>query len=85
MTDSLALLCLLIGLELVLGADNILVISVFVGRLPETHRNKARITGLAVAMLARILMLFLLLRLSRLTENIIFLCQTLISMTIIMV
>jgi predicted tellurium resistance membrane protein TerC len=71
MTDSLALLCLLVGLELVLGVDNILVISIFVGRLPETHRNKARITGLAVAMVARILMLFLLLRLSRLTDNII--------------
>jgi predicted tellurium resistance membrane protein TerC len=71
MTDSLALLCLLVGLELVLGVDNILVISIFVGRLPETHRTRARITGLAVAMVARILMLFLLLRLSRLTDNII--------------
>lgn len=32
MTDALALLALLVGLELVLGVDNILVISIFVGR-----------------------------------------------------
>ncbi|SPD75549.1 conserved membrane hypothetical protein [uncultured Desulfobacterium sp.] len=71
MTDSIALLFLLVGLELVLGVDNILVISIFVARLPESHRNKARITGLAVAMVARIIMLFLLLHLSRLTESVI--------------
>ena len=69
MADSIALLSLLIGLELVLGIDNILVISIFVSRLPETHRNKARIVGLAVAMVARILMLFILLALSNLTDT----------------
>ncbi len=69
MADSIALLSLLIGLELVLGIDNILVISIFVSRLPETHRNKARIIGLAMAMVARILMLFILLALSNLTDT----------------
>ncbi len=71
MTDAIALLALLIGLELVLGVDNILVISIFVGRLPESQRNVVRITGLAVALLARILLLFILLKLASLTNNVV--------------
>ncbi len=71
MADAIAVLSLLIGLELVLGVDNILVISIFVGRLPEVHRNKARILGLAIALVARILVLFLLLTLSNLTDTLI--------------
>jgi predicted tellurium resistance membrane protein TerC len=43
MADALALLALLIGLELVLGVDNVLVIAIFVGRLPAAKRQKARI------------------------------------------
>ena len=57
MADALALLALLIGLELVLGVDNVLVIAIFVGRLPKAQRRKARILGLALALVARILML----------------------------
>ena len=72
MADSIALLSLLIGLELVLGVDNILVISIFVGRLPESHRNKARILGLAIALLARVFMLFILLKLSGLKDTLFF-------------
>lgn len=72
MADALALLTLLIGLELVLGVDNILVISIFVGRLPESHRNRARMTGLALALFARVAMLYLLLTLTNLTNAIIF-------------
>ncbi|MFH1076279.1 MAG: TerC family protein [Pseudomonadota bacterium] len=71
MADSIALLSLLIGLEMVLGVDNILVISIFVGQLPELQRNKARIIGLAVAMFARILMLLILMKLSGLTNDVI--------------
>ena len=67
MTDALILLALLIGLELVLGVDNILVISIFVGRLPAGERNKARLLGLAFALVARILMLVILLWLAKLT------------------
>ena len=67
MTDALILLALLIGLELVLGVDNILVISIFVGRLPAGERNKARLLGLAFALLARIVMLVILLWLAKLT------------------
>ena len=47
MADALALLALLIGLELVLGVDNVLVIAIFVARLPESQRKKARFLGLA--------------------------------------
>ena len=68
MTDAMALLALLIGLELVLGVDNILVISILVGRLAENQRQKARILGLALAMVARIVMLFVVLALAALTQ-----------------
>jgi len=70
MYDALALLLLLVGLELVLGVDNILVISIFVGKLPGAMRNKARIVGLAFALLARILMLFILIKLAGLTSSV---------------
>ena len=71
MADSLAILALLIGLELVLGVDNILVIAIFVGRLPESQRNKARIIGLALALAARILMLLAILALASLTDPVV--------------
>jgi predicted tellurium resistance membrane protein TerC len=71
MYDALALLLLLVGLELVLGVDNILVISIFVGKLPGSVRNKARVIGLGVALLARILMLFILIKLAGLTKPVI--------------
>jgi len=71
MIDSILLLLLLVGLELVLGIDNILVISIFVGQLPASQRNKARVIGLSLAFLARILMLFILLKLSGLTQDVI--------------
>ncbi len=72
MADAAALLLLLIGLELVLGVDNILVISIFVSRLPASHRTRARIMGLGIALTARILVLFILLTLSNLTNTLIY-------------
>ena len=68
MGDALALLALLVGLELVLGVDNILVIAIFVGRLPAERRHSARLAGLAFALLARIGMLVALLSLANLTN-----------------
>ena len=70
MSDAIALLLLLIGLELVLGVDNVLVIAIFAGRLPENQRNRARVIGLSLAMAARIGMLFVVLTLANLTEPI---------------
>lgn len=72
MADAIALLSLLIGLELVLGVDNILVISIFVQRLPEESREKARIFGLLLALVARIVMLYIVLMLANLTNPIIY-------------
>lgn len=45
-------------LELVLGVDNIIFISILVDKLPDKERNKARFIGLALAMIARVLLLF---------------------------
>ncbi|SEL13793.1 TerC family protein [Nitrosovibrio tenuis] len=48
----------LTALEIVLGIDNIIFISILVGRLPETQRNFARRMGLSLAMLTRLGLLF---------------------------
>lgn len=48
----------LTALEIVLGIDNIIFISVLVGRLPEAQRALARKMGLGLAMLARLALLF---------------------------
>jgi predicted tellurium resistance membrane protein TerC len=45
-------------LEIVLGIDNIIFLSVLVERLPKAQRGSARILGLAFAMLTRIALLF---------------------------
>ena len=45
-------------LEIVLGIDNIVFISVLADRLPRDQQQKARQLGLALAMLTRILLLF---------------------------
>ena len=47
-------------LEIVLGIDNIVFISVLVGRLPEEQRQKARVIGLGLAMGMRVVLLLLL-------------------------
>ncbi|MEX2164280.1 MAG: TerC family protein [Sulfuricaulis sp.] len=48
----------LTALEIVLGIDNIIFISILVGRLPEHQRNIARRLGLGLAMIARLVLLF---------------------------
>ena len=48
----------LIALEIVLGIDNIIFISILVGRLPEQNRAFARNVGLGLAMVMRLLLLF---------------------------
>jgi predicted tellurium resistance membrane protein TerC len=56
------------ALEIVLGIDNIIFISVLVGRLPEGQRPKARNIGLLGAMATRIALLFSIVWLTRLTK-----------------
>jgi len=45
-------------LELVLGIDNVIFISILAGKLPQRQQGRARTLGLAVAMLMRIALLF---------------------------
>jgi predicted tellurium resistance membrane protein TerC len=56
------------ALEIVLGIDNIIFISILVSRLPPQRRESARITGLALAMVTRIALLFSIVWLTRLTR-----------------
>jgi predicted tellurium resistance membrane protein TerC len=63
-----AALATLTALEIVLGIDNIIFISILAGKLPVEQQKKARITGLGLAMLTRIALLFSLTWLMGLTE-----------------
>jgi len=58
----------LTALEIVLGVDNIIFISILVGRLPEHQRQRARVLGLGFAMLTRIGLLLSLAWIMTLTE-----------------
>jgi len=44
-------------LEIVLGIDNIIFISILTGRLPESEREKGRVTGLVIALVFRMVLL----------------------------
>ena len=57
----------LIGLEIVLGIDNIIFIAVLCGKLPESERAKARLSGLSLAMVMRVLLLLSLFWIMKLT------------------
>jgi predicted tellurium resistance membrane protein TerC len=58
----------LTALELVLGIDNVIFISILVDRLPRERRELARRIGLFLAMFMRIALLFLLARIIGLTQ-----------------
>ena len=47
----------LTALEIILGVDNVVFISILAGKLPEAQREKARRVGLGLAMFVRILLL----------------------------
>ena len=48
----------LASLEIILGVDNIIFISILAGKLPPAQRDRARVLGLSLAMFLRIAMLF---------------------------
>ena len=48
----------LVALELVLGVDNVIFITILAGVLPEDQQPRARTVGLGMAVLSRILLLF---------------------------
>src|SRR4051794_32708660 len=54
-------------LEIVLGIDNIIFISILADKLPQQQQGRARLLGLALAMLTRILLLLSLTWIIRLT------------------
>ncbi len=63
-----AALLTLTALEVVLGIDNIIFISILAGKLPEHQQAKARTIGLALAMITRIALLLSITWIMRLTE-----------------
>lgn len=65
--ESLIALLTLTVLEIVLGIDNIIFISILSGKLPKEQQNRARLTGLALAMISRILLLFSIVWIMKLT------------------
>ena len=65
--DSALALLTLTALEVVLGIDNIVFIAILTGRLPEAQQGRARIIGLVLAMVMRIILLFAIVYVMRLT------------------
>jgi predicted tellurium resistance membrane protein TerC len=55
--ESWVALITLVILELVLGVDNVIFISILAGKLPVDQRDRARMTGIALAVVTRILLL----------------------------
>jgi len=66
--EAWAALLTLTALEIVLGIDNVIFLSVIVARIPEPQATRARQIGLALALIFRILLLSLLVWLIGLTE-----------------
>lgn len=69
--SNLIALLTLTSLEIVLGIDNIVFIAIIAGRLPEHDRRTARLVGLSVAIITRLLLLLTLSLLASLTEPVI--------------
>ncbi|MCC7031867.1 MAG: TerC family protein [Acidobacteria bacterium] len=65
--DALIALVTLTVLEVVLGVDNVIFISILAGKLPASQQDRARKVGLMAAMLMRIALLFSLAWVVRLT------------------
>src|ERR1700731_936234 len=68
--EAWAALLTLTALEIVLGIDNVIFLSVIVSRIPQAQATRARQIGLALALVFRILLLSLLVWLIGLTQAI---------------
>lgn len=66
--DTWVALLTLTFMEIVLGIDNIIFISIVAGKLPAHQQSKARFTGLALALIMRLALLFSITWLIGLTE-----------------
>lgn len=69
--DTWIALLTLTFLEIVLGIDNIIFISIVAGKLPQERQKSARFVGLSLALIVRIIMLFGITLLIGLTEPVI--------------
>ena len=69
--NAWAALVTLTALEIVLGIDNVVFISVLVARLPETQAKRARQIGLSLALVFRIALLFALTALVKLRYSVV--------------
>ena len=56
-------------LEIVLGIDNIIFISILAGKLPTVKQRKARTVGLLLALVTRVMLLFSIFWLTKLTDE----------------
>jgi predicted tellurium resistance membrane protein TerC len=70
MTESIIALLTLILLEVVLGLDNVIFISILSSRLPQHQQKKARRTGLILAMFIRLGLLAIISVILQLTNDI---------------
>jgi predicted tellurium resistance membrane protein TerC len=68
--EALAATLTLTALELILGIDNVIFIGILAGKLPPAQRRHARIVGLTLAAFGRIGLLFSIVWILSLTENV---------------
>ena len=68
MTEFLAALVTLTVLEIVLGVDNVIFVSILSGKLPAAQQRKARRVGMLAAMVMRIALLFTITWIAKLTQ-----------------
>ncbi len=69
--EGLVALVTLIALELVLGVDNIIFISILASKLPKEQQARARTVGIALAVITRIMLLLSLSFIAKLTQPIV--------------
>lgn len=77
--EAWAALLTLTALEIVLGIDNVIFLSVIVSRIPEPQATRARQIGLVLALVFRIILLSVLVWLIGLTEPVITVRQVALS------
>ena len=69
MLDAIIPLISLISLEVILGIDNVIFISILSDKLPDNQRNKLRYWGLGLAMVMRLILLTLISFILKLDQN----------------
>lgn len=67
-TENIVALLTLTALEIVLGIDNVIFVAILSGKLPSEQQPRARSTGILLAVIMRILLLFGITLIMRLTQ-----------------